>query len=262
MKRFMLFSALVVFISCKSQNKINSVSEVFNYIDTNGQTITTRYLPPDGFKRIEYEALSYSRYVQDLKLKSIESLAKYYDGSAKPKEGVYSSVIDMEISPRDLQQCADATMRIRGEYLFHQEKYDSIHFNFLSDGKARYFIDYTTKRDYKSFRKYMDYVFAFANTTSLYDELAEVNSENVRAGDVLITKGRPYGHAILVLDVVEDSNGKKKVLFGQSYMPAQETQVLVNNNTSDRSPWYDVGSGKQIFTPEWTFEDYKIGRFK
>jgi len=46
---------------------------------------------------------------------------KYYDGSTKINRNVYCSVIDQDIDPVDLQQCADAVMRLRGEYLLKQK---------------------------------------------------------------------------------------------------------------------------------------------
>lgn len=254
MKTFIFLCISLFSISCQSQER--------NFLDTNKNQINTRYLCPEGYKRLETEQNSYSNFCQNLHLKKYGALSKYYNGDEKYAENTYSSVLDQDISAKDLQQCADACMRIRGEYLFHSKQYDKIHFNFLSDGKPRYYKDYGgVKSDYKNFRKYMDYVFSYANTGSLYDELKTIKAEEIIPGDVIIQKKQPFGHAIIVLDVIIDASGNKKLLLAQSYMPAQETQVLINPNSNDGSPWYDLPINDQLRTPEWDFEGLKVGRF-
>ncbi|MCK4980801.1 MAG: hypothetical protein KAS62_10420, partial [Candidatus Delongbacteria bacterium] len=178
-------------------------------------------------------------------------------------DNIYISVVDMEISARDLQQCADAVMRLRGEYLFSQGKFNEIHFNFLSDGKPRYFNKYRENDlSYKTFRKYMDYIFAYANTASLREELITVKIDSMQIGDVFIQKGRPYGHAVIVVDMaVNDSTRQKLYMLAQSYMPAQETQILINPNDKNISPWYELKAG-DIVTPEWEFKSTDLRRFK
>ena len=226
-------------------------------------TIKNRFNTPQGFQRVETDSSSFGHYLRNLKLKSFGSEVKFYDGFTKDNDNIYISVIDMEISPRDLQQCADAVMRLRGEYLFSQGNFDEIHFNFLSDNKPRYFNKYRENDlSYETFRKYMDYIFAYANTASLRNELITVKIDSMQIGDVFIQKGRPFGHAIIVVDMaVNDSTGQKLYMLAQSYMPAQETQILVNPNDKNINPWYRLKEG-DIVTPEWEFKSTDLRRFK
>jgi len=72
----------------------------------------------------------------------------------------------------------------------------------------------------------------------------------VQPGDVLIQGGYP-GHAVLVLDVAAGKDGRRWLLLGQSYMPAQDFHVLVNPATPS-SPWYDAAAlATGLKTPEW-----------
>lgn len=232
-------------------------------VDSAASILSKRFSVPSGYERIMLDSNSFGIYLRELPLKSMGSEVKYFDGRSKTKENVYCSVIDQEIDPVDLQQCADAVMRLRGEYLFKQKKYDQIHFNFVSDNKPRYFRDYA-KGDYsyKKFRAYMKYVFSYANTGSLKSELQKVEKfEEIVPGDVLVQSGSPYGHAVIVVDVAINNKGEKIFMLAQSYMPAQETQILINPNDPETSPWYS-SDNPVIQTPEWRFQQSDLRRFK
>lgn len=219
---------------------------------------------PDGYTRVKTQEGSIGEYFRSLDLKTDNNIVYLYNGEKKYNQSAQYAVIKMDIGKKDLQQCADAVMRLRAEYLYKTKQYDKIHFNFLSDHKPRYYKDYC-KGDYSynKFFKYMEYIFAYANTGSLHDELQKVTSfDDIRVGDVLIQKGTPYGHAVTVLDVAVNAKGEKIYLLAQSYMPAQETHILKNSNDSKLSPWYNAKSSDEINTPEWSFYKSDLRRFK
>ena len=168
----------------------------------------------------------------------------------------------MDVGTRDLQQCADAVMRLRAEYLFKHKRFSDIHFNFLSDGEPRYYADYAgNNRTHEKFRKYMTYIFSYANTKSLKDELKTVNIEDMQIGDVFIQSGDPFGHAITVMDMAKNDKGQKIFMFSQSFMPAQEIHILINKDDEKLSPWYPLDFGESLFTPEWDFMATDLKRF-
>ena len=153
-------------------------------------------------------------------------------------------------------------MRLRGEYLFAQKRYDEIHFNFLRDNKPRYYKDHAdSEHSHKSFRKYMDYIFSYANTASLRRELPNVSVDDMQIGDIFIQQGLPYGHAVMVVDMAENAEGKKIFMIAQSYMPAQDIHILKNFNDSNNSPWYSVDFGDSLITPQWDFYATDLKRF-
>lgn len=256
------------FLSCTSQNK----EQVLNHVSsgaypaadiyTNGQTIASRFPPPEGYQRKKYADGSFPHYLRNLPLKPHGAKVQYYNGAVKDKPGVYAAVVDLPIGKRDLHQCADAVMRLYAEYLYTQKRYRDICFNFLSDGKPRCYNEYVSGNySYNAFWKYMEYVFAFANTTSLYNQMRPVSAINqLKPGDAFIEKKTPYGHAVLIVDQVEDKQGNALYLLVQSYMPAQEIQVLVNPSNPDISPWYAITSGRLI-TPEWHFQPEHARKF-
>ena len=66
------------------------------------------------------------------------------------------------------------------------------------------------------------------------------------------------------IDMAENHKGQKVFMLAQSYMPAQQTQVLVNKADKELSPWYSLDQVKKagkMVTPQWTFELNELKRF-
>ena len=268
-----LLFALSTQIACGQANE--------THLNAEGQTIAARVNPPAGYGRTATKTGSFAAYLQNLPLKPHGTLVKYYNGATKDKSGVYVAVVDMEIGSRDLQQCADAVMRLRAEHLYRQKEYAAIHFRFTNGDNApytHYANGYRTavqgnrvawkksavkNYGYAVFRQYLDLVFMYAGTLSLSKELKPVVSlKDLQIGDVFIKGGSP-GHAVIVTDVARHAEtGEKIFLLAQSYMPAQETQVLQNPNNPALSPWYTTDFSGDLITPEWTFGENQLKRFE
>ena len=239
---------------------INGVAQVI--VNPSAKTIATRFAPPAGFERNVAESNSFATYLRSLPLKPWNSKVLYFNGNPKNTPDVYISVIALGIGKKDLHQCADAVMRLRAEYLYAHRRFDEIHFNFVADGKPRYFKNYA-KGDYSyaKFWKYMEFIFTSANTRSLHNELKPTPISKMQIGDIFIQKGVPFGHAVMVIDMAENrATGRKVYLLAQSYMPAQEIQILVNANNTSFSPWYELNN-ETLTTPEWTFKPADLRRF-
>ncbi len=182
-----------------------------------------------------------------------------YTGAPKSRQDVHAAVVDIDIGNRDLQQCADAVMRLRAEWLYGSGRATEIAFN-DTDGKRRAFKS-QPKKDYPAFRKYMNLVFAYAGTWSLERELKSSALDTLAPGDVFIKGGFP-GHAVLVVDVVENrQSGERRFLLAQSYMPAQDIHILKNPSARDSSPWYATDFGDVLDTPEWDFAKSALKRW-
>lgn len=250
----------------------------WNIIDSSGGTILTRFNPPKGYERISNQN-PFAIYLRDLKLFPIEREVHYYDGSLKSKNNVYCSVIDLPIGNRNLHQCADAVMNVRAHYLYEAEEFDKIHFNFTNGFQAKYaewrkgkrikiegnsVSYYQTDKEstsYTSFLEYLQKVYCYAGTFSLDKELLKQDIDSIQPGNVFIKGGFP-GHAVIVVDVASNSEGEKLFMLAQSYMPAQELQILINPLSDSRSPWFQLDQGSsQLITPEWIFYNDQLKRF-
>lgn len=243
-----------------------------------GNTIKARIPTPRGFTRSQENHKSFQEYLRNLKLKPEGSFVQFYDGSMKNNDNVYDAVIDLEIGTKDLHQCADAVMRLRAEYLWRNQEYDKIHFNFTNGHRVAYTkwmnghrmnvegnrTWWSKEKDasntYENFWNYMELIFMYAGTASLEKELKKRTINQATIGDVLIQGGHP-GHAVIIVDkAVHDKTGDKVYLLAQSYMPAQDIQILKNPSNSSLSPWYKFDT-EQIQTPEWNFNSTDLKYF-
>jgi len=237
--------------------------------------------PPKGFARKPAPAKSFAQWLRYIPLKAPGTLIYLHNGQEKWAQGNHVAVIDIDTGKRDLQQCADAVMRLKAEYHYGQSEFESIYFNYTSGDKVAFedwrkgkkpivkgnkvsFSAMTQAEDnsYPNFKKYMNAIFNYAGTASLSKELARVELSDIQAGHVFIQGGFP-GHAVIVMDVAENEQGEKAFLLAQSYMPAQDMHILKNPSNKSMSPWYLASEvGEELITPEWTFRKGDLKRWK
>ena len=79
-----------------------------------------------------------------------------------------------------------------------------------------------------------------------------VNVENMQVGDMFLIGGFP-GHAMSVVDIIENNQGNKKFMLAQSFMPAQEQHILLNMN----DVWFN-----SVSEIPWGFTAKNLRRFK
>ena len=210
---------------------------------------------PAGYRRITGEPGSFAEWLRNLQLKKDKRVYKF-DGRLKYNQTAQFAIVNMTVGNKDLQQCADAVMRLRAEYFYFHNEFNKINFT-DNNGKSYPFREPYNRN---AFQKYLELVFSMCGTASLAKQLTtHVELKDMIPGDVLIRGGFP-GHAEIVMDVAVNDAGKKIFLLAQSYMPAQDFHVL-RNPLSTFSPWYEVGDDLQIQTPEYTFSKYELKRW-
>ncbi|MBU8933649.1 MAG: DUF4846 domain-containing protein [candidate division Zixibacteria bacterium] len=267
--RFIIYSALFVAMTALAQDN--------NYTWKNGEvierTIASEILTPPGFVRVTVDDSSFAEWLRYLPLKKAGTPVFLHNGQRKGNQEAHFAVIDIDPGTRNLQQCADAVMRLRAEYLYSRGDYEVIHFKFTSGDEAsfrRWITGYRPivngnnvtweKRaqpdsSYQCFREYLEIVFTYAGSYSLSQELKSRRQPGaIQIGDLFIKGGFP-GHAVIVIDMAYDSLlGEKLFLLAQSYMPAQDIHILKNPNDANLSSWYKLPSGPTLVTPEWVFK--------
>lgn len=211
---------------------------------------------PAGFERVKADSASFAIYLRNIDLKA-QTTVYLFNGRPKLNQTAQYALLNISIGNTDLQQCADAVMRLRAEYYFEQKQFHRI--IFFDNENTAYSFSAPYTRDH--FDKYLKRVFGMCGTASLAKPLKPVNRFSaIEPGDVLIRGGFP-GHAAIVLDVAVNDAGNKIYLLAQSYMPAQDIHVLKNPVDENLSPWYQVNEDHIIETPEYTFTQNNLMRW-
>lgn len=243
-------------------------------------TLINRIQVPDQFTRYEHEVGSFGHWLQRLPLKTGNPKVMLYNNQPKWNQSAHCYVVDIETGTKDLQQCADALIRLRAEYLYSNGKQDEIHFKYTNgatvmykkwsegympvpkDGSVKWVKSDKAGTGYKKFKDFLIQVYNYAGTHSLDKELEVVEFKTMKPGDIIIEGGFP-GHGIMIVDMaVNRKTGEKLFLLAQSYMPAQDIQILRNPNNSKLSPWYSLKEIDYILdTPEWEFDTDDLRRW-
>jgi hypothetical protein len=243
---------------------------------------------PAGYQRIPADRSSFAGWLRDLPLKK-DRTVYLYDGSRKRNQDAQYAVLDVSVndpsispgspmsaasSSKDLQQCADAVMRLRAEFLYSQNDFAHIDF-YTGQGTRLNFADWLKGKRFresrgrlvpylagarepggvrKCFGEYLQIVFSYCGTLTLQNQLVPVpgpRPDKIRIGDVIIHGGSP-GHAMIVMDIAQNGSGQKIYFLAQGYMPAQDIHIVKNIYDDALNPWYPV-DGNTIYTPEYTF---------
>jgi len=256
-----------------------TISISFNYSQIN---IESNFELPSGFYRPYND--DYSKFLRTFPLKANNKVF-YYNGDEKPNNSVYAAVFDYKIGNKNLHQCADASIYLNARFKYDNNKLEEIAYSFTSgylfkyknylnginpkpyqNSQGRWLVkeEQAEKRvnNYKTFFKYLETLWTWAGTLSVNNlDTKSIDIEEIRPGDIFIKGGSP-GHSVSVVDVIQNSNGRVLFMLSQSFMPAQEQHILLNQETGD--VWYELFLADVVQTPEWItpFSYSDVKRFK
>jgi len=279
----MMYRLWVIVVLLVSLASAGPAAVNFPWLDVRnpGQTEKVADIEPlGGYERVAVDSGGYAEWLRTLPLKRAGCSLKYYDGRNCPLQSDHYRIIDIDVGDRDLQQCADAVIRLRAEYLYSRKELETIKFNFTSGDRAsfcRWALGYRPQvrgndvswlkqaqpdSSYQSFRDYLHSVFTYAGTYSLENEMVSVpNVADIMPGDVFIQGGFP-GHVLMVVDVTRHKQTDQlAVLLAQGFTPAQDVHILKNIHDSRHSPWFQVSDSALFQTRFYSFETSDLKRF-
>lgn len=281
----LLLLAVLVVLAFQNEPINNSVEKKVanvkssSLINEDSLTINSRVLLPEGYKRVEYPKGSFEDYLRSYKLKPYGSKIINYDGTEYFWQGGHIGILEITVPKNGLQQCADALIRVRSEYLWDNNRKDEIGFNFTSGdycswlkyaegyrpkiigNKVTFHKTASVNHSKENFYKYLNLIFMYSGTLSLYHELDVVKSKDLKIGDMLIKGGSP-GHIAILCDEIINVNGDKLFLLFQGNTPAQSIHLVKNLEDTSISPWYQLKDDDVISVSNYTFGSSKFVRFK
>jgi uncharacterized protein DUF4846 len=231
------------------------------------RTLEAAIAPPPGFTRVPLEPGSFSAWLRDLPLRPAGTPVRDFQGTeiVAGDDPFVAAVVELDVSPAGVQQCADSIIRLHAEWLWSQNRKDRIAYSFTSGHLARW-TEYaagdrpevsgtkvswvhtgTQARSRAAFRAYLDMVFTYAGTHSLASEKNRPAREDIQPGDFFVEGGNP-GHAVLVLDVAVNAAGERVALLGQGSIPAQDFHIFT---PGQGDPWFSL-EADELVTPVWT----------
>jgi hypothetical protein len=219
---------------------------------------------PVGFERIALTKDSFGEWLRNFRLKK-DNIVRLYNGQPKERQDLHYAVLDLSTGNKNLQQCADAIMRLKAEYYFARKEYSQITF---PAGKGKmlsfdaYALEHSTCFTHGCFLNFMEKVFIQCGTYTIDAMTRPVQLSEIQPGDVIVKAGAP-GHAMIVVDVAENRTTHQRIyLLAQSFMPAQDMHIVINPMNQLLSPWYTVNENAKVITPGWVFETYQLKRWK
>ncbi len=225
---------------------------------------------PEGFTRVALPKDSYGAWLRTLPLHAGNPPVHLFSGGERDFQDGHDAVLDLDVGRRDLQQCADAAIRLRAEWLwsrgrqaeacFHYTEGTAVPFSRWAKGdrptvagnKVGWKAGGRAGSGYADYRAWLDNVFIYAGTQSVALETRGVGAlGDMMPGDVLVQGGSP-GHAVTIGDVARAADGRVIFVLLQGHMPAQEVH-LVRRPGHAWSPWYETTKAAELELPEWTF---------
>jgi len=263
----------------KAIKTVEAIIKTENLIHKDGLTIKSRVNTPEGYKRVNYLTKSFEEYLRNYKLRPFGSKIINYDNTEYYWQNGHIGVLDIPVPKNGLQQCADALIRIRSEYLWDNNRKDEIGFNFTSGhycswkkyaegyrpkingNKVTFYKMANSDNSKVNFYRYLNLIYTYSGTLSLYNELKSVKAKDLKIGDMLIKGGSP-GHIVIIADEVVNDKGEKLFLLFQGNTPAQSVHLVKNLENSSISPWYQLIDDAVTPVSNYTFDSAKFVRFK
>ncbi|MBU0550994.1 DUF4846 domain-containing protein [Myxococcota bacterium] len=236
---------------------------------------------PEGFQRVAVEPDSYAAWLRGLPTRTDRAEVYAYDGARLDRPS--AAIIYLDIGVRDRQQCADTVIRLHAEHLWSRGRAEAAGYHFTSGDLSTWKAWRSGERfkpqgirvvrargraranTHKAYRGWLDHLFIYAGTQSLWRDSRPVGARPYEAGDFFVQPGGP-GHAVILLDIAQDAQGRRAALIGQGFMPAEDLHVLKGSH--DRvlnDVWFLLPDEAHptLVTPSWSpFKREEARRFK
>jgi hypothetical protein len=230
-------------------------------------SLETRFPTPPGYTRVKVEPGSFAEWLRGLPMAPEGTPAKSFDGheTLTGDDDYLAGVVAIDIGGADLQQSSDVIIRLQAEYLWSRGERDKISYlsatklnmplsrwergqRLIPNGPNVFWVikGKPAEVDHVEFRRYLDAVFNWANSTSLAPRSSVISDpKELVAGDFFLQSSAP-NHVAVVLDLAEKPSGERVALLGQARSPAESIHVV---RPGKATPWFNVRPPVPVLTP-------------
>lgn len=230
-------------------------------------SLEERFPAPPGYKRVAVAPGSFGAWLRGLPMAPEGTPVKSWDGKETlPGDNDFlAGVVAIDTGTPDLQQSSDVIIRLHAEYLWSRGEKDSISYlsatklsmplsrwekgqRLIPNGPNVFWVikGKPSELDHAEFRRYLDAVFNWANSTSLSLRAQRIaDPKELLAGDFFLQSQEP-NHVAVVLDVAEKPSGERVALLGQARNPAESIHVV---RPGKATPWFSVRPPVPVLTP-------------
>jgi hypothetical protein len=230
-------------------------------------SLEDRFPTPPGYKRVKVPPGSFAEWLRGLPMAPEGTPARSYDGkeTLAADDDYLAGVVAIDTGTPDLQQSSDVIIRLHAEYLWSRGEKDKISYlsatklsmplsrwekgqRLIPQGPNVFWVikGKPSEVDHAEFRRYLDAVFNWANSTSLVPRSSPVEEpKNLVAGDFFLQSQEP-NHVAVVLDLAEKPSGERVALMGQARNPAESIHVV---RPGKATPWFSVRPPVPVLTP-------------
>ena len=280
MKRSLLLIGLIAIgISSAAVGEVRPVCGDCGF----GETIQSRFQPPEGWTRVTVPAQSFAAWLRQLELLPPTADALDWRGRPAMTADEVAGVLDWRLLG-SVEQCADIAVRLIAEFAHGNGGQDLITFRSLS-GQAitwtkwlqgNYAIEGgaseivyrqgpSRRASPEELDAYLKFVMTYVNTASLVRDWPRIDFEEIDIGDVLIQPSRTVnglGHLSVVLDACTGPAGERLYLLTDGFTPARAPVVREKTPGDLTSVWMtpdeylklmsQFGPGAFHRPPAWT----------
>ncbi|MEP7053218.1 MAG: DUF4846 domain-containing protein [Pseudomonadota bacterium] len=231
-------------------------------------TLQERFPTPPGYQRVAVAPGSFAEWLRGLPLADKNTPVVNNSGATvfSAEDDYVAAVAAIDVGAGDLQQSADAIVRLNAEWLFAYDRQDAISYRsaskldmpfsrwahgqrLIASGSNVFWVVKGKPKQptYEDFRQYIDAVMLWTNNISLATRATRVSDpKQLSAGDFFLqTRGK--GHALLVLDVAQKPTGERVALLGQALQsPAQSFHVI---RLGRATAWFSMRPPNPVLTP-------------
>jgi hypothetical protein len=201
---------------------------------------------PINYKRIPLD--SYGRYIHNNWIKK-GNFNYIIDGSQTKRFDFQYNIGLLDSSK--LNNFVIGVLRVRFEYFFNTKQFSRIYYDSKSNRRFYFHKPYS----FGTFLKYFDVITKVFGKDDLISITRPTSFDSIKVGDIFLVNDK-LSSTFIVLDIIQNSEGHKKLILGQCSTSDRVVKLVCNNND------YWISVDDEIVTSDFIFKSSQLRTWK